>query len=87
MGKPKALVKYGEKSFLETVIGNFQNAGLEEIIVVLGFAAEDILAKLRLPSVQIVIKENYSLGQLSSFQAGLGCLGSDVDGVFLALVD
>lgn len=87
MGEPKALVKFGEKSFLETVIDNFQKAGIEKILAVLGFAAEEIAKQLKLRHDLYVINENYQLGQFSSFQTGVKQLGPAISGTFLALVD
>ncbi|MFQ5823932.1 MAG: NTP transferase domain-containing protein [bacterium] len=87
MGKPKALVKFKEKTFLETVIDNFQKAGIEKIIVVLGHAVEEIATKLKLPSDLYVLNEKYTLGQFSSFQTGVKYLEPDIAGTFLALVD
>jgi CTP:molybdopterin cytidylyltransferase MocA len=87
IGEPKALLKFREKAFLETIIDNFQTAGIEKILVVLGYAAEEILDKLTLPSDLYVLNENYESGQFSSFQTGVKALGADIEGAFLALVD
>ncbi|MFQ5750713.1 MAG: NTP transferase domain-containing protein [bacterium] len=87
MGKPKALVKFREQSFLETVISNFHKAGVEQILVVLGFAANQIFATMKMHPMQVVINKKYPLGQFSSFQTGVQKLGSNIDGTFLSLVD
>lgn len=87
MGEPKALVHFGEKSFLETIVANFRDAGLEKLVVVLGHDARRILKKVQHLPVQFVINHNYPSGQFSSLQCGLKLLPPDVDGVFLALVD
>ncbi len=87
MGMPKALVKFKAKTFLETVVENFQKAGIEKLVVVLGHAAEQIATELNLPADMYVLNKTYRLGQFSSFQAGVKALGPNIEGTFLALVD
>ncbi len=87
MGEPKALLPFGERSFLETIISNFRAAGIENIIVVLGHNAELILRKVNPSDAEFVINTNYKHGQFSSFQVGIKKLEPDVEGAFLALVD
>ncbi|MFQ5707336.1 MAG: NTP transferase domain-containing protein [bacterium] len=87
MAEPKALVKFGPKTFLETVLVNLEQAGVAESVVVLGHAADQILDRVNLASAQFVVNKDYLLGQFSSFQTGLKKLNETVAGVFLALVD
>ncbi|NIR50274.1 NTP transferase domain-containing protein [candidate division KSB1 bacterium] len=88
MGEPKALVRYEEQTFLETIISNFQKAGVKKVVVVLGHAADKILEIVNLDSSELVLNPNYRRGQLSSFQAGVRyVLNTKVEGAFLALVD
>lgn len=87
MGHPKALVKFNGGSFLQTIMKNFNQAGVEDIVVVLGHDSETIAEKLRLPDKPLVINENYEMGQFSSFQTGIRALSKHTTGVFLALVD
>lgn len=87
MGEPKALVRFGAKTFLETIVANFQDAGIEKLVVALGHDAVNILEKVQHLPVQFVINQNYSLGQFSSLQTGVAILPPETSGVFLALVD
>jgi molybdenum cofactor cytidylyltransferase len=87
MGEPKALLKFGKQSFLETSIANFRAADIENIIVVLGHNAEIILQNVNPSLAQFVINHNYQLGQFSSFQVGIRKLQPEAEGVFLALAD
>ncbi len=86
MGEPKALVRYGQYSFLETVIRNFRNADIENSVVVLGHESSRILEKVQHIPAQFVINHNYSTGQFSSFQAGVTAV-PNAAGAFLVLVD
>ncbi|MFQ5602768.1 MAG: NTP transferase domain-containing protein [bacterium] len=87
MGHPKALMRFGKQTFLQTVISNVQQAGVESILVVLGHAKESIIPSLRNWPVEIVINENYRTGQFSSFQTALKKLKPDCAGTLLVLVD
>ena len=87
MGEPKALARFGQQSFLEAIIASFQSAGLEDLAVVLGHDASNVLGKVQHLPVQFVINKDYPSGQFSSFQTGLAALPPIVDGAFLALVD
>jgi molybdenum cofactor cytidylyltransferase len=88
MGRDKALLEYRGRSFLQTAVATLKSAGIASIVVVLGHHAEEIRRALILKDVQIVVNENYSLGQTSSLQAGLCALANqNVDAVILWLVD
>jgi len=87
MGYPKALTQFEGRSFLHTVMGHFEQVGMDDILVVLGHEAQRIRRELRLPQSRLVINENYKMGQFSSFQVGVRALSEDIAGAFLALVD
>jgi len=48
MGEPKPLVRFGKLTFLETILQNFKNAGIEDVLIVLGHSADQIAKKLKL---------------------------------------
>ena len=87
MGEPKALVNFGKHSFLQTIRNNLTKSGIEHIVTVLGYAANEIIRKLNLQEDDFIIHKNYRLGQFSSFQAGVKQLPPKTKGVFLCLVD
>ncbi|MGH9326991.1 MAG: nucleotidyltransferase family protein [Terriglobia bacterium] len=87
MGKDKALLTYRGRSFLEGIIQSLREAGLQQTIVVLGHHAREIQSAAILEGVQIVLNEDYRLGQTSSLQAGLGILDAGVIAILLCLVD
>ena len=55
MGRDKALLTYHGRTFLETLILNIRNAGIENIAVVLGHHAEEIQRAVNLAGVQVVV--------------------------------
>ena len=42
MGRPKALLRIDGHTFIEHIIGALRDGGIERIVVVLGFHAEDL---------------------------------------------
>ncbi len=88
MGRDKALLSYRGRTFLESIILNLHDAGLENTFVVLGHHAKQIRQAVKLADVEVVINPNYRRGQTSSLQAGLRALqGLSPEGVMLCLVD
>ena len=89
MGRPKALLPIDGQTFIERIVAALKQGGLERIIVVLGFNAEEMRSKIDHLPVEIVVNRDYERGQLSSLQSALRYLQSDqnCDGIMLHLVD
>jgi CTP:molybdopterin cytidylyltransferase MocA len=85
MGTPKALLRYRDESFLDTLIGLFQ-ARCAPVIVVLGAAAQDVRAATS-RAAAFVENERWESGQTSSMQRGLRAVPAEADGVLFTLVD
>ena len=85
MGRPKALLRYREETFLDTLTGLFARV-CSPVIVVLGAGADQIEAQARRPAI-FVRNENYQRGQLSSMQCGLRAAPPEAAGVLFTLVD
>ena len=86
MGTPKPLLAIRGSTFLETIVENLKRAGLGEIIIVLGYNAEEIRSHLP-AGVRSVVNQHYKRGQLSSLKAGLKLLPPDVGAFLMVLVD
>ena len=88
MGSPKALLAYQGQTFLERICTAFFDAGVEELVVVLG-AWEDRLrpALPQHPALRTVVNPHYAQGQLSSLVCGLGALSPDSAAAVVNLVD
>ena len=88
MGRDKALLDFRGQSFLETAVTTLKSACIAPVVVVLGHHAEEILRATDLEAVQVVVNENYSLGQTSSLQAGLRAMADlEIEALILWLVD
>ena len=85
MGFPKALLRYREETFLDTLIGLF-TARCQPVIVVLGAGAETIRSGVARVA-RFVVNENYALGMTTSLQRGLQAVPADAEGVLFTLVD
>jgi molybdenum cofactor cytidylyltransferase len=85
MGSPKALLDYRGSTFLDALIGLF-GARCSPVIVVLGAAAEEIRAGVRLPAA-FVFNPDYARGQITSMQCGLRAVPPEAEGVLFTLVD
>ena len=85
MGTPKALLRYRDESFLDTLIGLFEKR-CAPVIVVLGAAAQQVRAGAKRTAV-FVENEHWESGQTSSMQYGLRAVPVDAEGVLFTLVD
>jgi molybdenum cofactor cytidylyltransferase len=94
MGRSKATLPIpgpdGEDTFLARIIRTFHQAGVEDVIAVLGHeaqgAADAILRSGQ--AARIVVNQDYRAGQLSSLLAGLATIDRPgVSGFLMTLVD
>jgi len=96
VGKLKQLLPFGNSTIIETVIDNLLSAKLDEVIVILGHAAERIKAQIQRKPVKIIYNSNYKLGMLTSVQCGVLAANKKIqsltsddsrNGFLIALVD
>jgi len=85
MGFPKALLRYREEGFLDTLIALFAPR-CSSVIVVLGAEAERIRAAATRPAA-FVTNPDYARGMTTSLQCGLRALPPGIDSVLFTLVD
>jgi molybdenum cofactor cytidylyltransferase len=85
MGYPKALLRYGEATFLDTLTGMFGRC-CAPVIVVLGGHAAEIRAGAVHPAT-FVMNADYALGMTTSLQCGLRAVPADCESVLFTLVD
>jgi molybdenum cofactor cytidylyltransferase len=85
MGSPKALLRYGEETFLDTLTVLFAGH-CSTVIVVLGAHAAEIRAAATRPAT-FVVNADYAGGMTTSLQCGLRAVPPGADGVLFTLVD
>ena len=91
MGRPKAILPLGPKdTFLTRVIRAFQDAGVDDVVVVVGHEADAVQASVvaRGLTCRFVRNPHYESGQLSSLLAGLRAVDRPgVSAMLMTLVD
>ena len=87
MGEFKPLLPLGETTVLERIITLFQDAGVSDIRVVVGYRSEDLLPLLRKMEVSCIVNEDFEAGMFSSVVAGVKGLQKSVDLFFILPVD
>jgi len=74
MGRPKQLLSYHDKSFLENAIDNANGANVNQVIVVLGAHAAMLENSIEEKKVHIVENKEWNEGIASSIRCGLNAL-------------
>jgi len=87
MGKPKQLMPFGQNTVVEQVIDNLLSSVVNEVIVVVGYRAEEVIKSIVGKPVKIAINPNYQQGMSTSIIAGLNLVDSRAQAVMLALGD
>ena len=87
MGEPKQLLRLGEKTLLGQVLDNARSAALDEIVLVLGAAAESIRQRVDLSKIKVVINSSYQQGMGTSLGAGLAALEPAINAALILLAD
>ncbi len=85
MGSHKALLRFGEETFLDRLCRLFR-ARCSPVIVVLGAGAQEIRGKLG-GGAHVVVNEAWQNGQTSSMKCGLGAVPAAAAAVLFTLVD
>ncbi len=89
LGRPKQLIDWGGRPLLEVVVDQVRSWPTDEVWVVLGAHAEEILARCDFGSASVVINDDFDEGLAASLRVGLDALmrHSKADGVLVALGD
>jgi molybdenum cofactor cytidylyltransferase len=87
MGRPKQLLHLGKKMLLERALANVRRANVAEMVLVLGFAAQEIQRKISLKSLVVVANEKYEQGMGTSLRLGLSSVSPQAAGALIVLGD
>lgn len=87
MGEFKPLLPLGGTTVIGQAIESFRSAGVEDILVVAGFAAERLIPVLQNQQVGWVINHEYEQGMYSSLRAGVLKLPDSCEAFFVLPAD
>jgi molybdenum cofactor cytidylyltransferase len=87
-GAPKQLLPFKGTTLLGWIINQAEQAkGLDEVVVVLGRAADEIREQVDLSGVKVVENPVFGEGCASSYRAGIGALDPRSDAIMIILGD
>jgi len=86
MGVTKQLLPFGHSTILGQVIRNALDSNLDEIVVVLGYRAQEIVQRISDAPVKVVINAEFQQGLSSSIRKGLGSIAETL-AVMIILAD
>lgn len=86
-GAKKQLLKFDGATLLETVIGTFFKAKVDDVIVVLGYAAKEIRTNSDFGRARVVVNADYAQGLSTSLRAGIDEVNPAARAAIVALGD
>jgi len=88
MGKPKQLLSYNGKTFLDIAITEALKTNFRPVVIVLGAYAEEIKNHCSNPQVHYCINENWHEGMSSSIKVGLkNIIDNYTENIIIAVAD
>jgi len=87
MGTAKQLLQLDDRPLLQHVLNCVRASGVKEIVLVLGFAAEEIQKEIDVQSARVVLNESYRRGMGTSLKVGLSAVGPQCAGALIVLAD
>lgn len=87
MGRPKPLLPWHGVPLVEYQTASLLDAGVAEVIVVLGHQHETVAPLVKGGYVRYVINDLYRQGKTTSIKAGLREISADAEGILLLAVD
>src|SRR5262249_45322617 len=87
MGRPKQLLRLGGKSLLQRTLDTIRGSEVNEIVLVLGAAAEEVQTQLTFDGVHVVINSDFQKGMGTSLRTGLAAVSASIQGALIVLAD
>ena len=85
MGRPKALLEFRGRTFLENILDAISRSSIEHTVVVVGHHRREIENAIQ--TVPVIFNPDYEQGMVTSLQTGIRALPPESIGAFLFLVD
>ena len=88
LGQPKQLLPFGNTTLLGWVVAQAESApGLDEVVVVLGRAADKIRERVDFGGAKVVENPVFGEGCASSYRAGIAALSPESEAMMIILGD
>jgi len=87
MGEPKALLDWGGEPLVCYQVRQMQEAGCDEVIVVLGHKADDISRQMKTLRCRTMLNPRYQHGRAGSLRIGAKAANRDADLILIADID
>ncbi len=87
MGTPKQLMQIHGKTILEHTLHNVRASAVGEIVLVLGYAAEDVLKAVPVDGLKVVRNQDYEQGMGTSLRSGLAAVDGEASAALIVLAD
>ena len=87
MGRPKPLLSWHGVTLVQYQIAGLLDAGVAEVVVVLGHRHRAVTPYVQGPSVRYVVNPDYRQGKTTSITAGLRAIDPAAKGILLLAVD
>lgn len=87
LGRPKQLLPLAGKPLIWWTVTHALAARLDEVVVVVGVAAEEVRSAVAQLPVRVVLNERFADGQSSSLRVGMSAIALDADAVLFLLGD
>ncbi len=87
MGRPKPLLRWGERTLIEYQLAQLAAAPVDETIVVLGHRAEEVLPHVEGRGATTIFNRRYQEGRASSLRLAAAVLPDTTEAVVVLAVD
>jgi molybdenum cofactor cytidylyltransferase len=87
LGRPKQLLAYRGATLLDVTLATVRRAALDQVVVALGGAADEIRDRVDLSGTDVVLNPDFGEGCATSIRSALGRVRDDAAGVVLLLGD
>ena len=87
LGTPKQLLDYRGATLLDATLATVRAAAFEQVVVVLGGAAEEVQARVDLGDLDVVVNADFGDGCATSIRSGLDHVHPAMHGLVLLLGD
>lgn len=87
LGRPKQLLPLQDATLLDVTLARVREAGLDQVVVALGGAADEVRDRVDLRGTDVVLNPDFRAGCATSIRAALPLVDEDAEGIVLLLGD